>query len=136
MQLETGYENRRPRVEIVPLIDIVFLLLVFFVYVMLSMVVYRGVRIQLPSAEGVVEDLKAVIITVTSENAISVDGESMTMQEAVVLAAARAKETGYPVLVSGDRTAALGPAVELLSALRKEDVETVSFQVSAEDPSE
>ena len=35
-------ENKSARIELIPLIDIIFLLLVFFIYSMLSMVVYRG----------------------------------------------------------------------------------------------
>ena len=36
-------EKKCARIELIPLIDIIFLLLVFFIYSMLSMVVYRGV---------------------------------------------------------------------------------------------
>ena len=49
--------RRRPgfasaRIEMVPLIDIVFLLLVFFIYVMLSMAVHRGMNLDLPDSEN------------------------------------------------------------------------------------
>ena len=46
MRLESGYENRRARIEMLPLIDIVFLLLVFFIYAMLSMVAHRGMKVE------------------------------------------------------------------------------------------
>ena len=38
------------RVEMLPLIDIVFLLLVFFIYAMLSMAVHRGLQLDLPES--------------------------------------------------------------------------------------
>ncbi len=41
----------RPRIEMLPLIDIVFLLLVFFIYAMLSMAVHRGMDVNLPGSE-------------------------------------------------------------------------------------
>lgn len=129
MNISTGFENRRARIEIVPLIDVVFLLLVFFVYAMLSMVVYRGVRVELPSAAGVTEDLKTIIIAVSGDNKISVDGEVMAIQDAVVAAAERVGDTDFPVLISGDVTADLGIAIELLDGLRKAGVASVSFQV-------
>jgi len=44
-------------------------------------------------------------------------------------AAARAKGENLPVLISGDRAAALGVSIELLGALRKAGVEQVSFRV-------
>jgi len=39
---------KKPRVEMLPLIDIVFLLLVFFIYAMLSMAVHRSLPVSLP----------------------------------------------------------------------------------------
>jgi biopolymer transport protein ExbD len=36
------------RVEMLPLIDVVFLLLVFFIYAMLSMSIHRGLHLELP----------------------------------------------------------------------------------------
>ena len=46
------------RIEILPLIDIVFLLLVFFIYAMLSMAVHRGMPVQLPSSSTAQRALK------------------------------------------------------------------------------
>jgi len=42
--------NKRARIEMMPLIDIVFLLLVFFIYAMLSMAVHRGMQLDLPES--------------------------------------------------------------------------------------
>ncbi len=41
---------RQPRVEMLSLIDIVFLLLIFFIYAMLSMAVHRGLDLDLPES--------------------------------------------------------------------------------------
>lgn len=40
----------KPRVEMLPLIDIVFLLLIFFIYAMISMAVHRGLDLDLPES--------------------------------------------------------------------------------------
>jgi len=42
--------SKPPRIEMLPLIDMVFLLLVFFIYAMLSMSVHRGRQVDLPSS--------------------------------------------------------------------------------------
>ncbi|MBW1821228.1 MAG: biopolymer transporter ExbD, partial [Deltaproteobacteria bacterium] len=39
------YKTKNPRIEMLPLIDVVFLLLVFFIYAMLSMAVHRGLPV-------------------------------------------------------------------------------------------
>jgi biopolymer transport protein ExbD len=43
-------ESRRARIEIVPMIDVVFFLLVFFMMASLSMAVYAGLPVNLPQA--------------------------------------------------------------------------------------
>ena len=62
------YPQKKPRVEIVPLIDVVFFLLATFVMVSLSMTKNQGVQVQLPSAstaERIDDRDKAATITVT-----------------------------------------------------------------------
>ena len=44
------YSTRPARIEMLPLIDIVFLLLVFFIYAMLSMTVHQGMQLDLPES--------------------------------------------------------------------------------------
>jgi len=54
-----------PRIEMLPLIDIVFLLLVFFIYAMLSMAVHRGQIVDLPeSSSGSLEMQEAINVTI------------------------------------------------------------------------
>ena len=66
MRIRT-HEIRKPRVEIVPLIDVIFFLLATFVMVSLSMTKNQGVQVQLPSAstaEKIDDRDKAVTVTV------------------------------------------------------------------------
>jgi len=54
-----------PRIEMLPLIDIVFLLLVFFIYAMLSMAIHYGQPVDLPDSDSVVlEPQEAISITI------------------------------------------------------------------------
>jgi biopolymer transport protein ExbD len=55
---------RKVRIEMIPLIDIVFLLLVFFIYAMLSMAVHKGLPVELPiSAAAELE--KELVLSIT-----------------------------------------------------------------------
>jgi len=56
--------TRAPRVEMLPLIDIVFLLLVLFIYTMLSISVHKGLPVSLPTGEQVQPE-KETLISVT-----------------------------------------------------------------------
>jgi biopolymer transport protein ExbD len=133
MRLSSGYEDRPFRIEIVPLIDVMFLMLVSFIYGTLSMTLYRGLRVNLPVGRGLTERMETVVISIAQDNSLSVEGKPVTIEEAVRRAAERGAAGGKPVLVSGDRYADLGVAVELLSRLRNASVESVSFQVREEE---
>ena len=56
--------RRKSRIEMIPLIDIVFLLLVVFIYAMLSMAVHRGLPVALP-ASSAAEIEKSLVLSVT-----------------------------------------------------------------------
>lgn len=129
MRLVTGYEQRKPRIEIVPLMDVIFLLLSSFIYATYSMTVYKGMRVDLPRGVGVADVPDNVVIVIRRDNTLSIDERVVTTDRAVQETVARTKDVRRPVLISGDRRADLGIAVELLSALRQAGVESVSFQV-------
>lgn len=133
MRLESGYESHGARIEMVPLIDCVFLLLVFFMFAMLSMTVHRGLEVKLPKAGGEIERESGLTIMVSEGDALTIEGRAVTVEEAVAEAAARTTAAGGPVLIGGDRGASLGVAIGLLGRLREEGVEAVSFLVRPED---
>jgi len=112
----------------VPLIDIVFLLLVFFIYAMLSMSVHRGLRVELPEAATAAVDNRArVEIIITRNGGLMVDGSPAVMEELSSRVRA-ARDGGRSVFISGDRRAPLGLAVEVLDRLRLAGVYDVSFE--------
>lgn len=75
-------EPGKPRIEMLPLIDIVFLLLVVFIYSMLSMSVHRGLSVTLPeSAVADIEKKTPVSVTVRGENEIYVDEMRVTLAQ-------------------------------------------------------
>ena len=60
-------EVKKARIEMLPLIDIVFLLLVVFIYAMLSMAVHKGMPVSLP-VSAVAEPEKHLVLSVTVNN--------------------------------------------------------------------
>ena len=130
MRLSSGYEDRKARVEMLPLIDIVFLLLVFFIYAMLSMVVHLGLRVELPTASTArVDTREYVSITLTSDNAIYLDKERVALDELADRVVERMdgrKDT--PIFIHGDIRAELGVAIQILDLLKRVGVRQVSFE--------
>ena len=128
MEVDSGFGRRRARIEMIPLIDVVFLLLVFFIYAMLSMTVFRGLDLELPRAEGGVQP-QSVLLTLDRDNRLLADEELVLPAQAVSWALEEHERTGLPVLIRGDREADFGVALELLAALQEAGLEAVSFQV-------
>jgi biopolymer transport protein ExbD len=131
VKVESGFGRKRARIEMIALIDVVFLLLVFFVYAMLSMTVFRGLELDLPRAEGRVQR-EVISVTLDRNNRLIADDRVMEQDQVVSWAMAKHSQTGLPVLIRGDRQADLGVAVELLAELRHQGLESVSFQVEGE----
>ena len=127
-------KNRRrrgARLEMTSLMDVMFLVLVFFIYCIFDMTVHKGLKVDLPNAAGAEEKGERVVLTILADDALQLNGAAVTRDEALAkvkaLYAAGAK---MPVLISGDRKSTLGMGVELLAELKAAGVEKVSFQVS------
>jgi biopolymer transport protein ExbD len=131
MHLDTGYEERRARIELIPLMDVLFFLLVFLIYCMLSMTTHRGVRVDLPRAGGMTEVGKRMIVTVLASDQLQLDGNPMAADDLVVAVSERWRLSKIPVLISADRAAHIGAGIELLAKLKRAGVEAVAFQVAS-----
>jgi biopolymer transport protein ExbD len=122
MKFKTGYENKKARVEMLPLIDVVFLLLVFFIYAMVSMVVHHGLKVDLPKAGSSQLDSRDYLsITITDDNRILFGETETTLDALLPLVSAQLEEKGSdtPLYIEGDRSADLGIAITILDHLQK-----------------
>ncbi|HOR98780.1 MAG TPA: biopolymer transporter ExbD [Kiritimatiellia bacterium] len=130
MRLNSGYEDRKARLEMISLMDVMFLILVFFVYSIFSMAVHRGLKVELPAARGVPEQGERVIVTLAADGTLSLNRRPLALEDLVRGVTLLWRETGTPVLISADRAAPLGVGIELLGRLKEGGVERVTFQVS------
>lgn len=131
MKLESPYLARRPRLELTSLMDVMFLVLVFFVYSVMSMAVHRGVKVELPEEVGVLEKGERVVVTIDASDKLQLNGRALDRSSLVrEVGRLMAVKRDLPVIISGDRRSSLGEAVPLMAALKKAGVEKLSFQVS------
>ena len=123
--------RRRARLELTPLLDVMFLVLVFFIYCIFDMAVHRGMKVSLPEAKGSAERGERIVVTVGPDDSVALNGIRMSRDEAVArVKALSAVGVQMPVLVSADRRASFGAGVELLAALKEAGVDAASVQVS------
>ncbi|MBR4260068.1 MAG: biopolymer transporter ExbD [Kiritimatiellae bacterium] len=128
-----GKRRRGARLEMTSLMDVMFLVLVFFIYCIFDMAVHKGLKVDLPNAAGADEKGERIVVTIRADDTMQLNGMSMSREEVI----SRVKELNrvkmnLPVLISGDRRSSLGVGIELLSALKAAGVEKASFQVSGE----
>jgi biopolymer transport protein ExbD len=130
--------KRHARIEIIPLIDIMFFLLATFVMVSLSMVKSHGVPVRLPStATGQQIDHKDFsTISVTASGQVYIDKEEVSLaQLGLKLAALKADNEEFKIFINGDEDARLGLAIEVLDTARSLGITKIAFETRTK-PSE
>jgi biopolymer transport protein ExbD len=126
--------QRKVRIEMLPLIDIVFLLLVFFIYAMLSMAVHRGLPIELPISTTAKIDKNLVLsVSVRSDGTIYVDKEEVPLEslsESLKTKSQSGKEPG--VLLFADRSLPYQKLFRILDEIRKAGLYRISLQAEVD----
>ena len=124
---------KKPRIEMLPLIDIVFLLLVFFIYAMLSMAVHRSLPVSLPvsSAAEVHTELN-LTLTVNSQGEIFLDNTNVSQEELQTILQEKTLKTADSKFVQvdlfADKTLSYQELYRVLDIIRTAGVSNVSLQ--------
>jgi biopolymer transport protein ExbD len=123
-------ERRKARIEMLPLIDIVFLLLVFFIYAMLSMAVHRGLPVKLPlSTTAKIDKHPVLSVTVRQDGSIYVDKEPVRLDAlAGFLKTKPGTETAKGVLLFADRSLPYQQLFRVLDEIRLSGIDRISLQ--------
>ena len=128
MKINLNLRKKGPRIEMIPLIDIVFLLLVFFIYAMLSMVVHRGFKVDLPQATTAEIDKEDYAsITVDKDNRILLNKEEVFLSNLSEEVKTKIKK-GVKIFINGDKEADLGVVINVLDTLRRDEIKEVYFE--------
>lgn len=133
MKLPAGL-YRKPRIEMLPLIDIVFLVLVFFIYAMLSMAVHRGVPVALPLSSTARIDPETVLsVTVKSDGSVYVDQERVFLEGLTETLRKKTVHLSEPgVLLFAENTLPYQQLFRVLDRIRMANIQRISLQAEAE----
>jgi biopolymer transport protein ExbD len=135
--------RRKARIEMLPLIDIVFLLLVFFIYAMLSMAVHRGLPVELPVSSTAVPEQETIISVTVSYLAdgvskIMVDEDQVELTGLADLLRKRAaaeaveKDREVGVLLFADRQVDYQQLFGVLDQINRAGLSRISLQADVE----
>lgn len=120
MNIRSLRTTNKPKLMIIPMIDIIFFLLVFFMMSMLSMVVQKSMPVNLPTATASSVDLQRKIpITITADGKIYVEQDAYDLNGmAKRLEAEKAKGGDLTIILKADQRAQYGEFVQVLDTLK------------------
>lgn len=132
MKIVSPIGHRRPRLEIIPLIDIMFFLLASFMMVSLTMHKNRSMPVNLEGAAHAKSDFKpdAVTLSVDREGKVYVERDLVTLPDLRALLLKRVKDNAaVTVYLAGDRDTPHGKMIAVLDFVRGAGVQKVAFTV-------
>lgn len=121
---------RRARIEMIPLIDVVFLLLIFFIYTMLSMTIHKGIPVLLPKANtGLIDKEDYLSVSITRDHKIFLDENEIPLEELLQrLTERRMTKPQLRVFIRGDRRIPYEWVVRILDTVRAAGLRKVSLE--------
>ncbi len=132
MRVGSPIAKKKARLEIIPLIDVMFFLLAAFMMVSLTMQKIQTVRMDLPSAVAAPSGKKPEIINIDIDSGgeIQVDRKRLTLPDLETLVADRLKSnTNMPVYIRADAKVKHGRVLEILDSMKAIKVQKVSWAI-------
>ena len=134
MKIRTPMSARKMRLEIIPLIDIMFFLLASFMMVTLQMQIVRTVKANLPTATQAASNQKPdmVALFVNRDGQLSVDKKPISFSNLNTLLTNRFNlNTNLPVYITGAKDATHGEIISVLDFVKRAGIQRVAIAVKA-----
>ena len=128
-------EIKKARIEIIPMIDTIFFLLVFFMISTLSMARYGGLPVNLPKAATGQQTLnESAAVTITPDGKMAIDKQDVPRaQVGEILKARLVKNPDLLVLINADEKVEHGVVVEIMDAARQAGVAKMAIAIKPKD---
>lgn len=138
MKIGRSFINAEPeQIQMVPLIDILFVTLFFFMVVSAYSSMESEIDITLPTANSAVPQQRAqgeIYINLRKDGRVVLNDREMSIAELQdVLNRVAELFPGGSVIIRGDRETALANAVDVLNCCRNADIPNVSFAALTEE---
>ena len=122
---------KKARIEIIPMIDVMMFLLIFFVLISLNVIPAFGLKTALPdssTAQRTVSDSQPIVVSLGADGAVAVDGKSVPARDlGAAVQAAHQKDPKKRFIVSADQAVKWQSVVEVMDAIRKQGIESINF---------
>lgn len=122
--------ERRARIEIIPMIDVMMFLLVFFVLISINVLPALGLKVVLPRARepDKITDIRKVTVLIGRDGRLLMDGARVTVDALPArLKTMEAPHVKLAVVIASDRGAVVQNLVDVLDALKIADIPAASI---------
>lgn len=135
MKIKLPSIHKKSRIEMLPLIDVVFLLLVVFIYTMLSMAVHRGLNLNLPrSGSTEIEKQLIISISIDEKGLIYLDKQQIDLNQLTKSLISMTGDKKNPgVLLFADKGITYQDLFKILDRIRMAGLNRISLQAEAEE---
>jgi biopolymer transport protein ExbD len=132
MKLRSSHRRRRGRIEIIPMIDVMFFLLATFMLASLTMQNLHSLRVDLPQGNAPpLAASKSVTLTVTATGDLLLERVPVTLDPLATALKPLLGPEGT-VVVAADKAAPNGTVVEAMLRAREAGVEEFVFAIRKE----
>jgi len=135
MEVSSPIPKKHARIEIIPLIDIMFFLLASFMMVSLSQTSMKGMKVALPTgASGITQSKKDYVsLSVDKDGYTYFDKEKIPLEEVLPrLKKIYATNPQAKIFIRGDRDAVHGNVTRVLDQIRSSGFTKLSFEIKSQ----
>ena len=127
------FETRKARIEIIPMIDIMFFLLVFFVMITLHMIPDAGIASRLPTSSTAQSMPKPQItLAVDRDGTIRFEQRDYTPAQLTALIRSKPHPDALQVTIAGDKDTSLQQLMRVMDACRAAGVTHIGLAARAD----
>jgi biopolymer transport protein ExbD len=121
------------RIQIIPMVDVMMFLLVFFVLISIHVLPALGLKVALPhsSVAANLDEVRRVTLTLTADGGIYLDGNPTTVGDLPDQLRTLSVQSKVAVIIAGDERSRLQLLVDVLGTLQRSGIAATSITTKA-----
>ncbi|MCR5438040.1 MAG: biopolymer transporter ExbD [Selenomonas sp.] len=132
MRIDLTPQEDRPRLMIIPMIDIIFFLLVFFMMSMLTMVVQKSMPLTLPQASSAQTSMvENIPVTVTVDGSVYYEKEKLSLSALENRLWEKKQQGDVSIILRGDASVDYGKVIQVMDMIKNMGIQKVYIATDA-----
>ncbi|MEY4265356.1 MAG: hypothetical protein RL373_1924 [Pseudomonadota bacterium] len=131
MRTFPDFAVKKARIEVIPMIDVMMFLLVFFVLISINVIPAGGLKVALPSLSTLEKNIvpKKIIVTITKDSRLMLDDAPIILGdlEPALLNKKNQLGSNFTVVINGDEAASLQDLVAVMEVLKNLQIPSMTI---------